>query len=299
MRKVSDRAHNAATRNPGDLVLSSAVRDSALEGGALTFIGTATVLARFGPFTFLTDPNFLHAGDHAHLGYGLRSERLTEPAMTLDDLPPLDFVLLSHHHGDHFDQIVEAELDRATPIITEPRSAAKLRRLGFTQVRDLRTWQSMRVRRDEHWIRITAMPGRHAPRGLQLLLPSVMGSMLELGRGDSDPLFRAYITGDTLVIDEIADIPRRFPGIDLCLIHLGGTRIAGVLLTMDAEQGVRMLQIVRPHAAIPIHYDDYTVFRSPLDDFRQLAERLHLSTELHYLDRGDTYRFDVNTGGFR
>jgi len=38
--------------------------------GSLTFIGTATVLIRFGAFTFLTDPNFLHAGDHAHLGYG-------------------------------------------------------------------------------------------------------------------------------------------------------------------------------------------------------------------------------------
>jgi hypothetical protein len=37
----------------------------------VTFIGTATTLLRLGPFTLLTDPNFLHRGQHAKLGYGL------------------------------------------------------------------------------------------------------------------------------------------------------------------------------------------------------------------------------------
>ena len=36
------------------------------------------MILRYGGFTILTDPNFLHKGDHVHLGYGLRSERLTE-----------------------------------------------------------------------------------------------------------------------------------------------------------------------------------------------------------------------------
>lgn len=39
--------------------------------GSIFFIGTATVLIRYAGFTILTDPNFLHAGDHAHLGHGL------------------------------------------------------------------------------------------------------------------------------------------------------------------------------------------------------------------------------------
>lgn len=37
--------------------------------GSLFFIGTATVLLRYAGFTILTDPNFLHQGDHVHLGY--------------------------------------------------------------------------------------------------------------------------------------------------------------------------------------------------------------------------------------
>lgn len=50
--------------------------DDALD---LHFIGNATVLLRYGPLTLLTDPNFLHRGQYAHLGYGLVSRRLTEP----------------------------------------------------------------------------------------------------------------------------------------------------------------------------------------------------------------------------
>ena len=45
----------------------------------LTFGGNATMLLRIGPFTLLTDPNFLHRGQRAYLGYGLRAKRLTDP----------------------------------------------------------------------------------------------------------------------------------------------------------------------------------------------------------------------------
>jgi L-ascorbate metabolism protein UlaG (beta-lactamase superfamily) len=97
----------------------------------LTFIGTATVLFRHAGFTILTDPNFLHAGDHAYLGLGLRSKRLTDPAMEMEDLPSLDFSVLSHHHGDHFDHVAAERLNKDIPILTEPHSARKLRRQGF------------------------------------------------------------------------------------------------------------------------------------------------------------------------
>src|SRR5436189_1375547 len=90
---------------------------------SILFVGTATVIIRFAGFTILTDPNFLHAGDHVHLGYGLTSERLTDPAIEIEQLPPIDFCVLSHYHGDHFDQIVEEKLQKDLPIITTPEAA--------------------------------------------------------------------------------------------------------------------------------------------------------------------------------
>jgi hypothetical protein len=161
------------------------------DSGELQFIGNATVLVRYAGFTFLTDPNFLHRGDHAKLGYGLRSKRLTDPALDIDQLPPLDFIVLSHHHGDHFDEVAARDLDKDVPIITNAHAAAKLRSQGFTLPISLDTWEPQWVHRPGSRVRVTAMPGKHAPQPLEALLPPVMGSMLEFFRGER-VTFRLY-----------------------------------------------------------------------------------------------------------
>jgi L-ascorbate metabolism protein UlaG (beta-lactamase superfamily) len=253
----------------------------------LTFVGTATVLLRHGGFTLLTDPNFLHAGERAYLGLGLSSKRLTNPGMEIDELPPLDFVVLSHHHGDHFDRVAAERLDKDLPIVTEPHGARKLRQQGFRNPVALETWQSHRIVRGGNEVTITAMPGKHAPQPLGALLPPVMGSLLEFRR-QGELSLRLYVSGDTLLHDRLAEIPRRHPDIDVCLLHLGGTRVAGILLTMDAVQGVRALQILQPAVAVPIHFNDYTVFKSSLDDFRHAAEQAQLDAEIRYVSHGET-----------
>src|SRR5204863_5380338 len=93
-------------------------RQASEDNGSILFIGTATTLIRFGGLTILTDPNFLHRGEQVHIGYGMHSTRLTNPAMLWEELPPIDFVLLSHLHEDHFDKRVESLLARDTPILT-------------------------------------------------------------------------------------------------------------------------------------------------------------------------------------
>jgi L-ascorbate metabolism protein UlaG (beta-lactamase superfamily) len=259
------------------------------QAGSVLFVGTATVLIRLGGYTILTDPNFLHRGDHVHLGYGLFSKRLTEPALDVDQLPPLDLVVLSHYHGDHWDRVAEARLDRSLPIVTTTHAAARLRRSGFRAPHALWPWQSVEVAKpDALPLRITAMPGRHGPSAVAWPLPPVIGSLLEFGTGRP---FRLFISGDTLVHDEFRRIPERVRGIDLALLHLGGTRILGIYVTMDATQGVEALRILDPRTAIPIHYNDYAVFRSPLEDFQRAVRAAGLEERVHCLRHGETFRF--------
>jgi len=288
--------------------------------GTITFVGTATVLLRYGGLTILTDPNFLHAGDHVHLGYGLTSARRTDPSAELETIPPADFVLLSHMHEDHFDREVAKKLDRGLPIVTTPHAAADLTAKGFRAARGLKTWESLDVAKGTDRVKVTSLPGTHAPRPLSALMPSVMGSLLEFGNGRGGVAFRVYITGDTLLFDKIHEIPRRFPDIDLALLHLGGTMLLGLLMvTMDPKQGVEMIRIVKPKTAIPIHYDDYTVFKKALgetnhppaddphgwwrgttvtsfDEFIRMAREAAPGTEVHILRRGETYGFEVPEG---
>jgi L-ascorbate metabolism protein UlaG (beta-lactamase superfamily) len=264
-----------------------------LSSGSVFFVGTATVLIRYAGFTVLTDPNFLHEGQYVRLGYGLRSRRVTEPALDIDRLPPLDLVVLSHYHEDHFDRVVEQRLSRMLPIVTTPHAADKLARAGFAVTEALTTWQTVDCVKTDTRLRITAMPGRHGPGLVSALLPPVMGSMLEFETTAGQRLLRLYVTGDTLVHNEIREIRARYEDVDVALLHLGGTRVLGIVVTMDGRQGVEMMRLIRPGVGIPIHYNDYTVFKSPLSDFQHQVEAAGLGARVHYLAHGETYRFDV------
>jgi L-ascorbate metabolism protein UlaG (beta-lactamase superfamily) len=281
-----------ATADTQKLTLPAGSAAPAAAEGSVQFIGTATVLIRYQGFTILTDPNFLHKGDHVHLGYGLTSERLTNPAIDLDQLPPIDLVVLSHMHEDHFDKLVQEKLARDTPIVSTPEAAEALKQLGFTRTFGLSKWSKLEVEKGDARLRITAAPGRHGKLGMQALLPTVMGSVLDFGPDTAAPSYRMYISGDTLVYDDLQNIPQRFPGIDLALLHLGGTRILGVFkVTMDGKDGVQLMQIVQPRHAIPIHYNDYDVFKSPLADFAREVKEAGLEQKVTYLAHGQTYRF--------
>jgi L-ascorbate metabolism protein UlaG (beta-lactamase superfamily) len=246
---------------------------------------------RYAGFTILTDPTFIHMHEETWLGYGLHTKRLTNPAMEISELPTLDFVLLSHFHGDHFDQVAEQELDKALPIVTTIDSAGELEERGFSNCYAIDTWETLSVLKGECRLNITAMPGRHGPPLSDFVLPEVMGSMLEFQSPSGHTLLQLYITGDTLVFDEIEEIPQRYPEIDTALLHLGGTRVLGIMVTMDAEQGVRMMKIINPKMAIPIHFNDYDVFTSPLSDFVREAEAAGLAGRVHTLQHGETYTF--------
>jgi L-ascorbate metabolism protein UlaG (beta-lactamase superfamily) len=254
----------------------------------LTFGGTATMLLRIGDFTLLTDPNFLHRGQYAHLGYGLRGKRLTEPALQATQLPALDGILLSHMHGDHWDRIATRSLPKDTPVITTPEAATCLDDRGFTRTADLKAWQTHEFTRGSDTLRITSVPGVHAPSWLLArALPQVMGSVVELIR-DGAVSWRGYISGDTIFRPFLGDVLERCGPLDVLIPHLGGTRALGMTITMDARQGADLVELLKPPVTVPVHYDDYGRFKSPLGDFVAEVGRRRLPGELRAVQRGET-----------
>ena len=254
---------------------------------SLTFIGNATLLLRFGGFTVLTDPNFVHRHEKVGLGHGMRATRLTDRPMEIDDLPPIDLVLLSHYHGDHFDQVAQERLDRGIPIVTTPQAQRQLAELGFTHALGLDTWDAVSVTSGGRSLRITSCPGRHGPGVTDLVLPDVMGSVLEWG--DAAQSRTVYVTGDTLMVDGLADIPRRYPAIDIGVFHLGGTKVLGILVSMDAKQGLAALKLIDPGTVVPVHHADYDVFTSPLEDFLEATDGASLRAKVRPLAPGETW----------
>jgi L-ascorbate metabolism protein UlaG (beta-lactamase superfamily) len=296
-------------RTTKEIILSKASSSSInasspvqLNTGSIFFIGNATVLIRYAGLTILTDPTFIHIHEKVNLGFGLYTTRLTNPAMNIEQLPPLDLVILSHFHGDHFDQVAVRELDKSLPIVTTPHASEELSLRGFTNPQQLNKWESISFVKGNVQLLITATPGRHGPLPVAMFLPQVMGSILDFKVKEEDDadsssrrhLFRIYITGDTLVFDDIKEIPKRYSDINIALLHLGGTKVMGIMVTMDAKEGLEMFNIINPRKAIPIHYNDYDVFKSPLEDFQHEVKEAGIEDRIHYLHHGETYTFDVN-----
>jgi L-ascorbate metabolism protein UlaG (beta-lactamase superfamily) len=269
--------------------------------GQLRFIGNATVHVQWGGLNLLTDPNFIHAHERLEIAPGIKAERLLDPAAQLDELPTIDLVVLSHFHADHFDAVAERDLPKDTPILTPPSAVSQLEERGFTAAYGLETWASSEVALGGHQVRVTAVPGRHGPPLVDLVLPDVMGTVWDLTGPDGS--VRLYVSGDTLVFDDLHQIPARFGGIDLGLFHLGGTKVGGLMVTMDGAMGVDAVRIIKPAVAVPIHYEDYDRFTSPLSDFLDRVRDAGLADRVQIVGRGETIALEprspaaVRSGG--
>lgn len=233
----------------------------------------ATTIFESKYFRLMTDPNFLHAGDHVHLGPGVTAQRKTNPAINLDELPSIDAIILSHFHEDHFDKEVQQKLRKDLPIVTTIEAVDPLSQLGFSAVTGLKTWDSALLRTQSAEerslnMKITATPGKHVAGAIieslndfVAAVPPTCGFVLELMWNEArDAAFRIYISGDTLFVKDLEEIPRRYPDIDLLIVHLGGTTIPGphlplLMVTMDGKQGIKLVQLIQPKVTLPIHFD--------------------------------------------
>ncbi len=202
-----------------------------MESLTITRVAHATVLIQFGRVAVLTDPWF--------------SEKFTyhpgEPrGIAIDALPELSAVVASHGHYDHFDvNAFRAYRDLAVPFVVKRGIAGKARGAGFSDVSELDPWET----REVGPLRITAAPARHG-------VPEIT-FVLECGG------FTVYFGGDTLLIPELEEIPRRFPSIDVALLSINGLKIRPLFnrqVVMNVEEAAQACAFLAPRFAVPIHY---------------------------------------------
>jgi L-ascorbate metabolism protein UlaG (beta-lactamase superfamily) len=120
-----------------------------------------------------------------------------------------------------------------------------------------------------------------------------MGTMLEFVDAADRSVRRLYVSGDTLLVEELNEIPERFESIDAGVLHLGGTRLPagrrlpfGLTVTMDGRQGAELVALLALPKVIPVHFDDYGVFASPLDEFIGEARVRGMGDRIIEVDRG-------------
>ena len=98
----------------------------------------------------------------------------------------------------------------------------------------------------------------------------------------------SYVTGDTLLVPTVRETLKSLPPLDAVVVHTGGTRVLGVLVTLDDNEGCDLLELLDYRRAVPIHYDDYGAFKTPLDAFVARAHQRGLGERITTVQRGET-----------
>ncbi len=254
---------------------AAALRDNASQA-TVTWIGHSTLLVQLDGVNFLTDPTWAsRSGPFSGLvGVG----RYTPPAIAFDDLPRIDFVLISHDHYDHLDEPSVRRLARQFhPRFVVPLGIKKwLEDRGITNVVELNWGDSVTI----GGLTVVCMPAQHGS-GRTLLDQGrrLWASWAVLGSK------RFYFAGDTGYYHHFKDIGEALGPFDLAALPIGSytPRALAKPVHMSPEEALQAWTDLRATTFLGIHWGTFALAREAYDEPpRRIAEevgRRHLDAD--------------------
>jgi L-ascorbate metabolism protein UlaG (beta-lactamase superfamily) len=199
------------------------------------FLGHSTLAIELDGIRLLTDPV-----TRARVG----PLRRVEPVPARRHLAGADAVLISHLHWDHLDVPSLRDLGSRVPIVVPAGSGAWMRSVGFRHVEELAAGESL----DLGGVQVDAVEALHS--GFRPPLGPTAPAIGFVIRGTRS----VYFAGDTDMFPGMADLGP----IDLALIPVWGWGpTLGRGLHLDPLRAAEALRLIRPRAAVPIHWGTY------------------------------------------
>jgi N-acyl-phosphatidylethanolamine-hydrolysing phospholipase D len=226
----------------------------------VTWIGHATVLVQMDHVSLLSDPIWSERA--SPVGF-VGPRRLLAPGVALEDLPPIDAVLVSHNHYDHLDLGSLAALARRDPrtrFLVPLGNAALLREAGVERVEELDWGESTDVR----GVAVHCLPAQHwSQRGLTDKNRALWASWAAVGPGR-----RFYFAGDSGYFDGFAKIGAALGPFDLAAIPIAAYEPDAMMRQahLDPEQAERAGRDVRARRVLGIHWGTFDLADEPQDE---------------------------------
>lgn len=222
------------------------------------WVGHSTVLLNYDGLTILCDPQFSNrASPFSFAG----PKRRTPLPFEIEDLPPVDVVLISHNHYDHLDEASIKALVARNPdihILVPLGDANLVRQWGAKQVTELDWWQTIEIKgvkfqptAVQHW----------SKRGLFDRNKSLWsGWMVDW------PDYRYYFTGDTGYSDDFKETFERLGPPDLAAIPIGAYKPRDFMAFshVDPTDAIRIFQDLGAKQAFAIHWGTFKLTLEPL-----------------------------------
>lgn len=241
----------------------------------ITWIGHATILIQIGGVNILTDPIF----GNSSIFY----RRIIQPGIALQNLPPIDIVLVSHNHIDHMEAFSMVRLaNEHKPLFIVPKGDKQwFDKRKIDCVKEFSWWESLQYEglHSESRVTCTFLPAVHwTQRWINDRNRSLWGSWMIECAGK-----RVYFAGDTAFGQHFETIAQEFPEIDAALMPIGPCEPRSIMKFshMDAQEACKAFSILKARHFIPMHWGTFhfgvELAQVPLERLRQSWSQLSLS----------------------
>lgn len=217
----------------------------------ITFVNHSTFLLQVDGINILTDPIW---SERASPLSWIGPRRMHPPGLAMEQLPPIDLVLLSHDHYDHMDlpTLRRLSCEHRPTIYTGLKNSRRLAKEGITNVVELDWWQEAAARSDM-WV--TAVPAQHFSGRTPFDRDKTLwcGFMLQTEH------LSIYFAGDTGQGPHIEEIAHRFPEIDLAILPIGAYRPEWFMgeVHMSPQDAVNAHRTLAANVSVASHFGTF------------------------------------------
>jgi L-ascorbate metabolism protein UlaG (beta-lactamase superfamily) len=241
--------------------------------GVVTFINHATFLLQLPGLTVMTDPVYSERVSPVRFA-GPKRVRL--PGIPLDDIPPVDVIVISHNHYDHMDIETLKLLDgKFHPLIVVPLGNQDfLKAEGLQNVTELDWWQNVKIR--EHTITLT--PAEHwSSRTPWDKNEALWGGFMIHSTGT-----KVFFAGDTGYGEHFRDIKSRLGAPDVALLPIGSyePRYFMKYHHMNPEEAVKAHQDLAAGLSFGMHFGTFQLTDEGIQDPQTSLNRARIKYEM-------------------
>ena len=261
-----------AGKHPAKPLPTVALDKSQIQDGSAAWFGHSTVLFRTGGQTFITDPVFYKASPVPFTG---KPFAMTHTP-TVDELPEIDIVLISHDHYDHLDYKAIREIDaKAKRFIVPLGVKAHLQRWGIADGKITEMDWNEQTSADN--IGITFVPARHfSGRTFDRNTTLWGGYVLK------SPDLSIYYSADSGYGKHFADIIAQYGPFDFAMIENGAYDQGWALIHETPEEAVKAANDVGAKRVMPIHWGKFDLanhgWKDPIERFTRAAAERNVQT---------------------
>ena len=277
-------AADAPARMPND---GRALLNPDPSAATVTWIGHATVLVQIDGLSFLTDPIWSDTPSPVSFA---GPKRFVAPGIAMDDLPQIDFVVISHNHYDHLDipsLVALADRNPNTRFFVPKGNAKLLRKHRIVNVEPL-DWGQVRTIGP---LAIYCLPAQHwSKRSLNDDNDTLWSSWAVVGAEK-----RIFFAGDTGYFPGFAAIRSLFERFDLALLPIGAYSPTAMMRSshLNPEEAIDAALDLNARHVLAMHFGTFDLSDEPLREpparFRAAAQKVGLDDTRAWLVRiGET-----------